>query len=269
MKKSGKFVLFLLVLGIVSVGAAQVAGQFALDRARNAAGQAPAGVNPQDYARFEQGSQSMMGTQGQDTTPAAAPEIRMIPVVEGEMVISAKSGEVLQKPEQKMVPETMKDQYFDDGTHGDEVAGDGIYSNVVVRKDVISQQEYKQRVALEALINRMSDDRAVDFFGVYIAADSPNPKLQSTQYWRSKKSDFIEDYKNRVLAPYKDEKGEFYPVYEAPKPKYNLNAMMGQQGSGSDMQNVSLPTAIQGKMEGMGDVGPVTGSYFGEQNRMK
>jgi hypothetical protein len=266
MKTSGKFTLFMLILGIVSAGLAQVAGQFALDRARGVAEQAPAGVNPQDFARFEQGSQFMMG---QDTTPAAAPEIRMIPVVEGEMVISAKSGEVLQKPEKKNVPETMKDQYYDDGTHGDEVAGDGIYSNVVVRKDVISQQEYKQRVALEALINRISDDRAVDFFRVYIAADTPNPKLQSTQYWRSKKNDFIEDYKNRVLAPYKDEKGEFYPVYEPPKPKYNYNTMMGQPGSGSEMQNVSLPTAVQGRMEGMGDVGPMTGSYFGEQNRMK
>ncbi len=266
MKKLGNFTLFLLILGIVSVGLAQVAGQFALDRARTAAGQAPAGVNPEDFARFEMGTRAMTGEQAE---PAPAPEIRMIPVVEGEMIISAKSGEVLQKPERKMVPETMKDQYFDDGTHGDEVAGDGIYSNVVVRKDVISKKEYTQRIALENLINKMSDDRPVDFYRVYVSADSPNPKIPSTQYWRTKKNDFIDDYKTRILAPYKDEKGEFYPVYEPPKPQVpNAMMMMGQTGEGGP-QNVSLPSAIQGRVDGMNEMGPMTGSYFGEQNRMK
>jgi hypothetical protein len=206
--------LFLVGMLVVSFSQ-QLNSNTYLDRARGAAGNPatpPPGVSPEEFARFQQGNNVLSGQTAQTPT-GPAPEVKMITVVEGELVISAKSGEVLQRPVRKQVPESLKDNYYDDGTHGDEVAGDGIYSNVVVRKDVISQTEFKERIALESLINKIAKDNPVEFYRVYVAADGHDPEIPSYSYWKDRRDQFLADFKARALAPYKDANGNFYEVY--------------------------------------------------------
>ena len=234
-------------------------------------GQPPPGVSPQEFARFQQGNQVLTGQPGQPVAPPP-PEIKMITVVEGELVISAKSGEILQKPERKQVPESLKDNYYDDGTHGDEVANDQVYSNVVVRKDVISKDEFKQRTVLETLIHRITKDSPVEFYRLYVASNGPNPEIPTYSYWKSRRDEFISDYKTRVLAPYKDANGNFYELYEPPKvnvPQENQPQFAGGAPAQQQPQNVGLATAVQGRVDdaGLSQVGVGGGSYFGERNR--
>jgi hypothetical protein len=266
-------VIVFIVLGILVINTQSFAQNFALERARDAAGvpapntpNAPQGVSPEDFARFSQGQRVLTG----DTTQANMPEVKLITVVEGELVISAKSGQILQRPERKMVPETMKDQYYDDGTHGDEVAGDGIYSNVTVRKDVISKDEYKQRIIIETFVGRIARDNPVDFYRVYAATDSYHPEIPSYDYWRTRKKEFIDDYRLRALVSYKDEKGNYYPVYEPPKPAVQATAM-GQMGGQGGMRGGMGPRVIgaPGSSPDNGDLGMTRSSYFGERNQVK
>lgn len=271
----GTFALIIVVISVLAY--AQTAGMYSVQRARDVAGGAPMGsmapmdISPEQLQMFNQGNMLMMNQQEEGPTP----EVKMITVLEGDRVISAVSGEVLQQPERKQVPDTQKNQYYDDGTHGDEVAGDGIYSNVVERKDVISKDEYIQRIRLEALINKIVNDKAVDFYREYAAAESPNPVMPTVSYWKNKKTSFVEEYRERVLRPYKNEKGDYYEVYEAPKPKVNPLLLMQQQNMMmNNMQggNMMMPGAMGGAsadptMQGM-NMGVGGSSYFGERNRM-
>ena len=257
-----------------------------LNRANQAAGNnlpigpgapLPGGISADEMARFQQGNKVLTG----QTTQAPVPEVKMITVVEGELVISAKSGLVLQKPERKQVPETLKDNYYDDGTHGDEVAGDGIYSNVVIRKDVISKDEYKLRLSLESLINKIAKDNPVEFYRLFVASDGHDPEIPSYGYWKSRRDEFVNDYKTRVLAPYKDANGNFYEVYEPPTPTVpNIPQVAGvspgQQSPQPQPRNVGVAQGVQNRVNqmpagadeaGINQVGG--GSYLGEQNRMK
>lgn len=280
MKYSIPIVTLLFLVGIVAYSFSQQVGYGYIDRARAVSGQPnpnqpPPGISPQDFAQFQRGNQVLSGQQPQNNQPAPPPEIKMIPVVEGELVISAKSGEILQKPEKKMVPETLKDNYYDDGTHGDEVANDGIYSNVVVRKDVISKDEFKQRLMLESLINRISKDNPVEFYRLYVAADGHDPEIPSYSYWKSRRDEFVNDYKARVLAPYKDANGNFYEVYEPPKPATPAVANTGQMPGQpyGQPQNVGVASSVQGRVnqaqQDQANMGIGASSYFGEQNRMR
>ncbi len=242
-----------------------------LDKARGARGGSPTapppGVSAEELARFQTGNQVLTGQSTQQQ------EIKMITVVEGELVISAKSGEVLQRPVRKQVPESLKDNYYDDGTHGDEVAGDGIYSNVVVRKDVISQTEFKERIALESLINKVAKDNPVEFYRVFIAADGHDPEMPSYSYWKSRRDEFVNDFKTRALAPYKDANGNFYEVYVSPQQSLpNTPQLADQLSSQQNGYHNAAPAVQQRVNQGdQPDLGgmPVSGSYFGEQNRMK
>ena len=272
-KKTLFIVILILTLLVISIPS--LAQNFALQRARDVAGipapnapAAPAGVSPEDFARFSQGQRVLTG----DTTQANMPEVKLITVIEGELVISAKSGQILQRPERKMVPETMKDQYYDDGTHGDEVPGDGIYSNVTVRKDVISKEEYKQRIIIETFVGRITRDNPVDFYRVYAATDSYHPEIPSYDYWRTRKKEFVDDYRLRALVSYKDEKGNYYPVYEPPKPVVVL-PVMGQMNSQGGMQMQGGMNArvmgAPGSAPDNGEFGMTRSSYFGEQNQVK
>lgn len=285
MRKIGRIYILLLTLAFL-VGMVIYSYSQGLNpntytgRARAAAGgpaTPPPGVSPEEFARFQQGNNVLSG---QTATPSApAPEIKMITVVEGELVISAKSGEVLQRPVRKQVPESLKDNYYDDGTHGDEVAGDGIYSNVVVRKDVISPTEFKERIALESLINKIAKDNPVEFYRVYVAADGHDPEIPSYSYWKQRRDEFVADFKARALAPYKDANGNFYEVYQPPQQNTpgvpQLAGQLPVQQNGPPSNNGAINNGgpdishatNQGSQPDFGEM-PATGSYFGEQNKM-
>src|SRR5208282_5192070 len=86
-------ILFLFLLIADSFSQGLNSGTY-LDRARGAAAGNPApatpppGVSPEEFARFQAGNNVLSGQTSQGAAPA--PEIRMITVVEGELVISAK-----------------------------------------------------------------------------------------------------------------------------------------------------------------------------------
>lgn len=235
-------------------------------------------IPPEELARFERGL-GAAGIPGAIPAPAEEkPPIKMITVVEGEHIFCAKCRKELQKPERKQVPETEISGYFDDGTHGDEVANDGIYSNVIEKRNVLCERCYWQKEAISRLIDKASRDNPVEFYMIYVASLEKGSEIPSYEYWRARKEEFLEEYKSRVLASYKDENGNFYPKYTPPRPALETLALQLQ----SQIQSAGI--AAQQWLYGRGPSGvsatpapqpsPAEGgvpeqwrsSYFGERH---
>lgn len=196
-------------------------------------------VPPEEMARFERGlgAAGIPGAPGAIPTPTEEkPPIKMITVLEGEHIFCAKCGKELQKPERKQVPETEISGYFDDGTHGDEVANDGIYSNIIEKRNVLCERCYWQKEAINRLIEKASGDNPVEFYMIYVASLEKGSEIPSYEYWRARKDEFLEEYKSRVLASYKDENGNFYPKYTPPRPTLETLALQLQ----SQIQSASM-----------------------------
>lgn len=153
-------------------------------------------------------------------SPVTENTIQLVTVIEGERIYDAVTGELLEKPKTRQIPiAQIGNNYFDDGTHGDEVAGDGIYSNIVERRDVIGTKTEQIKQSLLREIKKMKQDCAVEFYELPVAALDRNTILPSHNALNKQKQDFISDYENRVMAPYKDADGKFYPVYVTEKEK--------------------------------------------------
>lgn len=158
---------------------------------------------------------------------------RLVKVREGEKIVCAVTGKVLKDVEVKEMYENQLagGEYYDDGTHGDDLAGDGILSRVTVRRDLISEEAYAVREKLDRICRTARDMSPVDFYGAYIAPYEAGDGSVSARVLEQKRDEFIMQFRIKVLADYiNPETGQYYQVYrkKAAEPPQPLAASMSR-----------------------------------------
>ncbi len=177
-----------------------------------------------DLSNVQPSAQGQGTEQGGQAQPAQ-PQIPKVTVVEGKLIISKITKEVLEEPEKKQILQTeLGDNYYDDGTHGDVKAGDGIYTNVEIIKDkYISPLSNYYRKRLVELVNKAMNMDPLEFSGDFAAAISDFSELDNIDDLRIERDRILETFRAKILAPYKinpeDPYSRFYPVYFPPAPK--------------------------------------------------
>jgi len=155
-------------------------------------------------------------------TPVPTP--KMIRVLSGSRIQCAVSGIVLEDIVYKEVPEAEKGNYYDDGTHGDAEAGDGTWTNIIVRNDVMSPESHAILQRLMTLMNNIEDREPMDFYRLNVATSeplSPLPKQIDEEQDRDIK---LTEWNDRFLRMFRqnenDPQSAFYPLYLPPPPSY-------------------------------------------------
>ena len=130
------------------------------------------------------------GFPAQPGAPGAMPgmgiieQIAKIKVVTGTRVFDAVSGELLDDVIEKMVPATDKEQYFDDGTHGDLQADDGQYARIDERSDVLGAGLQRVKESLVQAIVSAADLDPLDFFGYSLMSTERIAHVPRNRAWK-------------------------------------------------------------------------------------
>ncbi|MDI6782700.1 MAG: zinc ribbon domain-containing protein [bacterium] len=239
----------------------------------------PTAIPADEYRRFEAAAPPVAPEGGVPGVPAPPKEEKKYTVKEGTHEWCVKCGKELRKPKKREIVESQISGYFDDGTHGDEVTGDGIYSNVTEQRDRLCDQCWAQFQSLKRLIDYAQRDSAVEFYMVYAASEDPvtNPPspIPTYGYWASRRdgSDgFISDYTARIFAPFKDSiTKEFYQQFQfsaeelaeiaAEKKRQQMERLRAQGMVPGQYQGSMVPPAMYGE----GQPEQYRSSYFGER----
>jgi hypothetical protein len=248
-----------------------------IQRARNVTGQPspnqpPPLVSPNEVRRFEAAAPQLTPDANTPGTANPPKEEKKYTVIEGVHEWCVKCGKELRKPKRKEVLESQLSGFYDDGTHGDEVAGDGIYSNVTEERDRLDDQCWEQLQSYRRLVEHAQQDSPVEFYMVYSATEDPQsnpPSLIPTYgYWVSRRDGtegLFSDYTTRIYAPFKDPiTKEFYKHYElsaeelaalAAIAKRQKIEQMRAQG-GQYQSGMGGPAPMMGDGQAGGPVGP-------------
>jgi hypothetical protein len=256
---------------------AGVGGFNPIQRARDAAGQPPPLVSPDEVRRFEAAAPQVTPDVGVPGVTNSPKEEKKYTVIEGVHEWCVKCGKELRKPKRKEVLESQLSGFYDDGTHGDEVAGDGIYSNVTEERDRLDDQCWEELQSFRRLVEHAQQDSPVEFYMVYSATEDPqsNPPspIPTYGYWASRRDSsdgFFSDYTTRIFAPFKDPiTKEFYKHYELSAEELAALAadlkrqkMEQQRARGGQYQgNAGAPPTMMGE----GQPEQYRSSYFGER----
>ncbi len=163
------------------------------------------------------------GGGGQPATPTPTP-IPTVKVLAGERVTDAVTGALLTDYYYLDIQDTLLDgNYFDDGTHGDEQAGDGMYSNVKQRADVMGPETHKYMARLLVALERSEELSPLDFFRMHVLTTetiSEVGKLREAESERDKKllywaKTFMQEYRQDREDP----SSPFWPLYIPPPPQ--------------------------------------------------
>jgi len=215
----------------------------------------------------------MPGTQGQPGMPTPSPTPKMIRVLTGSRVECAVYGILLEDIIYKDVPESEKGNYYDDGAHGgDQEAGDGTYTNITVRKDVMSPEAHLILRRTLALLKNVEQLEPMDFYRMNVVTSEPLSSLPKQIDEEQDRDDMkLDEWNKKFLREFRissdDPKSAFYPLYVPPPPSYpNVPLPEGfkpvalaaptPSGPGTMGQDIMLGT---GMMEGGG---PPTGGYY-------
>ncbi|MCD6386665.1 hypothetical protein J7M23_12940 [Candidatus Sumerlaeota bacterium] len=170
-----------------------------------------------------------MGAQPTPQLPTPTPFVRMIRVVTGRRVKCAVTGELLEDVRYEEVPETMKDQFYDDGTHGDEVANDGTYTNIEEINDVIGPKALELEIKLINLLLAAESYGPLGFFRLFTLTDEPVSLIPKRILTEEDLDTKLESWANIFLRMFRKNKddiySEFYSLYVPPpplKPKYPM-----------------------------------------------
>ncbi len=213
--------------------------------------------------------------------PVATPTpfIKMIRVITGRKVKCAVCGRLLEDVVYEEVPETMKDKFYDDGTHGDEVANDGTYTNIVEVNDVIGPECRPLLFRLVNLLSGSDDLGPLGFFRLFVMTDEPvstvpksigveedlDTKLESwagvfLRMFRKNKDDVYSEYYNLYVPP-----PPMKPKYPVP-PGFNpIEAEQREKAGQAQQQRGGMmgPEGPMGSGEVMGEPGAGrAGGYY-------
>jgi hypothetical protein len=151
----------------------------------------------------------------------------MIRVVTGQRVRDAVTGMLLEDVRYEEVPEYMVDQFYDDGTHGDEVANDGTYTNVVEIDDVIGPETAELQLKLINLLLGSEEMGPLGFFRLFALTDEPVSQLPKRIMTEEDLDTKLETWANVFLRMFRKNKddlySDFYSLYvPSPPPKPQL-----------------------------------------------
>lgn len=156
-------------------------GNLALERARGLQGGGAPGAPAPGGAPGAPGAPAPSGgAMGQIAGMPMGPQIT---VITGTRVFDAITGQLLDDAIQKQVPQADSDKYFDDGTHGDLEAGDGEFTKVDERRDVLGQsnQRFKEQL-VKALISA-DTYTPLQYFGLMIASTERQSTVPRNRAW--------------------------------------------------------------------------------------
>ena len=113
-----------------------------------------------------------------------------IKVIKGSRVYDKVTGELLDDAQLAMVDESEKGNYFDDGINGgDQTEGDGLYSLVDVRRDVIGQSNQRIKERLIQAIYQADALEPLEFYGFSIMSTSKRESVPRSRRWKIVRSD--------------------------------------------------------------------------------
>jgi hypothetical protein len=255
-----------------------------IQRAKNVANpssipsnQPPSSVSPEEIRRFNEAAPQVTPEGSTPATAAPPKEEKKYTVIEGVHEWCVKCGKELRKPKRREVLESQLSGFYDDGTHGDEVAGDGIYSNVTEERDRLDDQCWEQLQSYRRLVEYAQQDSPVEFYMVYSASEDPqsNPPspIPTYGYWASRRDGtegFFSDFTTRIYAPFKDPiTKEFYKHYELSAEELAELAAIAKRKKMEKMraQGGQYQSGMGGPAPMMGEGQPeqFQSSYFGER----
>ncbi len=220
------------------------------------------------YAEAMAGPRARGGRTGNPQgTPVAtpAPTPKMVRVLSGFRVQCAVTGVLLEDIVYKEVPEAEKGNYFDDGSHGDAEAGDGTYTNITVRNDVMSPEAHAILQKMMTLLNNIEDAEPMDFYRLNVATSEPLSSLPKQIDEEQDRDIKLTEWNDRFLRMFRqdenDPRSKFYPIYIPSPPSYPNVPL--PQGFQPVVKATPTPTALgQGmNITGEGAQGHM-GSYF-------
>jgi hypothetical protein len=147
-----------------------------VNRARNAAG-VPI---PGDDSRRNAGNS---GIGGDFNMPEAI--VPKIKVITGTRIFDAITGELLDDAQEKEVPATDKESYYDDGTNGDIEPNNGQYTKVDINEGIYigqSNQRVKERLVGALLVANSLNP--LEFYGFNIMSTERHDAISRNRAWR-------------------------------------------------------------------------------------
>jgi hypothetical protein len=159
-----------------------------IGRAQDAAGQAqggfgaPGGLAPPGVGAPGFPGQQQFGGAAQGVNRVVA-KIAKIQVITGTRVFDPVTGELLDDAQEEQVPATDKNQYFDDGTHGDVEANDGKYTKIDERKDTLSQSNQRIKERLVQALLTAEGLNPLEFYGFSLMSTERTEEVSRGRAW--------------------------------------------------------------------------------------
>lgn len=111
-------------------------------------------------------------------------DIPKITVITGTRIFDAVTGELIDDALLKELPETERDNYFDDGTNGDLLAQDEIFTLVDTRNDVIGQSNQRVKEQLVMALISADDLDPLMFYGFNLMSTERHETLPRKRAWK-------------------------------------------------------------------------------------
>lgn len=208
-----------------------------------------------------------MGRQQAEPTPPPTPTPEMVRVLAGSRVVCAVTGKLLEDTVYRQVEKAnLEGNFFDDGTHGDQEAGDGTYTNITTIDNVMSPDAHAILVRVLKMLKIIEDTEPMDFFRLDAVSYDPLSDLPMNITEEQDRDIKLTEWNDRFLQMFRtdenDPRSEFYQLY-VPPPVSMPNLPLPQ---GFQPILKATPTPVQGG-QGMGLQGGEGSLYGGRGNR--
>jgi hypothetical protein len=158
-------------------------------------GTPPGGTPPGGMSMAQNLGQNFLGALGNAASllPASSlsPTGPRITVLAGTRVFDAYMTKwmnvdlIIDDATERQVPQSMQNQYYDDGTHGDLEANDGKFSNVTTNNsDYISQSNQRIKERLIHVLVGANTLNTIDFFGLAIMSSDRTGNVSRDRAWK-------------------------------------------------------------------------------------
>lgn len=154
----------------------------------------------------------------------AAPAVPKILVLTGEQVKCHVMNTLLEDIHFEYRPESEKGEYYDDGTHGDLLADDNIYTNISERNDVLSPEANRLKRVYLRMLSLVEETNPIEFFRIPVAIEEPLSRLpRMSDEERDRDETYLREWHQRFLAMYRqdpeDPMSDFYPIFVPSPPR--------------------------------------------------
>lgn len=148
------------------------------------------------------------GMGGMDTGPGA-----FVTVKYGEKVYDAVFGDLIEARISyfQVAADNVGTNYFDDGTHGDEVPYDGMPSNIIINRDTyLGPFAIKYKKVLENAYATATKMGALQFFNLSVATKDADSKVTQLGDWERQMEEFLNEKVVSRLDQFKGYDDETY-----------------------------------------------------------